>query len=257
MSTVAPDALAAARLGWRPGVAYAALGVPLAFVSLPLYVHLPFHYASVLGMSLPALGAVMLTVRAFDAVVDPVLGRMADALLRRGSAVAWRAASLGCALLAIAFAALWRPPFDDPSMVLPWLAVALLGSTLAYSAVSILHQGWGTRWGGGPTMRAQVTGWREGGTLAGVLLASALPAWLGWTATSAVLAGLLALGLAGLRSLGQPAGETVRTIHGPTSGTSPWRHAPFRQLLAVFMLNGIANAIPATLLPFFIADRLR
>lgn len=256
MSAIAID-VHAAGLGWRRGMAYASLGMPLAFVSLPLYVHLPFHYASVLGMSLPALGAVMLAVRAFDAVVDPALGRMADALLRRGSAVAWQAAAWGCVLLAIAFAALWRPPSDQPSLVLAWLAAALLSSTLAYSAVSILHQGWGTRWGGGPSLRAQVTGWREAGTLAGVLLASALPAWLGWTTTSAVLAGLLALGLAGLHGLAQAVGGPVAAAHTPTSGASPWRQPAFRQLLAVFMLNGIANAIPATLLPFFIADRLQ
>lgn len=238
-------------------MAYASLGMPLAFVSLPLYVHLPFHYASALGMSLSALGAVMLAVRAFDAVVDPALGRLADALLRRGAAIAWRAATCGCVLLAMAFAALWRPPADEPWLVMAWLAAALLSSTLAYSAVSILHQGWGTRWGGGPAMRAQVTGWREGGTLAGVLLASALPGWLGWSATSAVLAGLLALGLGGLHWLGQAMGRPAAAVPAPTTEASPWRHSAFRQLLAVFMLNGIANAIPATLLPFFIADRLQ
>lgn len=36
----------------------------------------------------------------------------------------------------------------------------------------------------------------------------------------------------------------------------PLREPVFRQLLAVFMLNGIASAIPATLVMFFIRDRL-
>ncbi|RZJ10511.1 MAG: MFS transporter [Rubrivivax sp.] len=230
----------------RQGVAYAALGVPLAFVSLPLYVNLPHHYASVVGVPLATLGAVMLGVRALDAFIDPALGRLADRLFQRGSA--WRAAALGSVVLALGFAALWQPP---SGAVLPWLTVALLVSTLAYSAVTIVHQSWGTRWGGGPELRARVAGWREGGTLLGVLLASALPAWLGWTATSIALAVLLLVGLAGLRSV--PATLTVDT----TTSASPWGHAAFRQLLAVFMLNGIASAIPATLLPFFLADRLQ
>ncbi len=37
----------------------------------------------------------------------------------------------------------------------------------------------------------------------------------------------------------------------------PLQHAAFRRLLAVFMLNGIASAVPATLVLFFIQDRLQ
>jgi Na+/melibiose symporter-like transporter len=190
-------------------------------------------------------------VRALDAVIDPALGRLADGLFNRGRA--WAAAALGALLMALAFAALWWPPQGGPAVVLPWLAGALLLCTLAYSGVSILHQSWGTRWGGGPELRARVAGWREAGTLAGVLFASALPALAGWGVTSAVLAGLLLLGLLGLRRVPapQPAAED-----GAATAT-PWRQPAFRRLAVVFMLNGIATAIPATLLPFFIADRLQ
>jgi glycoside/pentoside/hexuronide:cation symporter, GPH family len=240
-------------LGWRRGLAYASLAVPLAFVSLPLYVHLPFHYASVLGMPLSALGAVMLVVRLLDAFIDPALGRAADALFGRGAAAVRRVAAFGSLVLAVAFAALWRPPSTEPAGLIAWLLVALLICTLAYSGVALLHQSWGTRWGGGPQLRARVTGWREAGTLTGVLLASALPAWLGWPATSAALTVLLVVGLLGLSCL--PA--TACRHPQPGAGPSPWRLPAFRQLLAVFMLNGVASAIPATLLPFFVADRLQ
>jgi len=37
----------------------------------------------------------------------------------------------------------------------------------------------------------------------------------------------------------------------------PWQRADFRRLMAVFMLNGIASAVPATLMLFFVQDRLR
>jgi Na+/melibiose symporter-like transporter len=37
----------------------------------------------------------------------------------------------------------------------------------------------------------------------------------------------------------------------------PFRRPAFRALLAVFMLNGIASAIPATLVLFFVQDRLQ
>lgn len=255
-----PLSVSADRLPWRTGLAYGALAAPLAFVSLPLYVTLPHHYATVAGAPLAALGGVLLAIRALDALVDPALGRWADHLFTGGPARAWRVAAAASAVLACAFAALWHPPVGDAPGVLAWLAGTLLLGTLAYSTASILHQAWGTRWGGSPGWRARVSAWREGATLAGVLLASALPAWLGLDVTSAVLAiGLLAA-LLGLRRVQEPpARPAVAPTHRAAvlAGGSPWSDDGFRQLLAVFMLNGVASAIPATLLPFFVADRLQ
>ena len=246
----------APQLPWRTGLAYGGLAAPLAFVSLPLYVNLPYHYASVAGAPLAGLGAVLLATRALDALVDPAIGRQADRLLRQGTASAAAAAALAGLLMVLGFGALWRPPFGAQTQVglLGWLACSLLVCTLAYSFLTILHQAWGTRWGGAPAWRARVTAWREGATLVGVLLASVLPSWLGLDATTAVLALGLVLGLTGLYRLQAPVAQQ-QPADGPAA--SPWADADFRRLLYIFMLNGVAAAIPATLLPFFVADRLQ
>ncbi|WP_312836533.1 MFS transporter [Comamonas sp.] len=249
-------------LSWRTGLAYGALAAPLAFVSLPLYVTLPHYYAAEGGAPLAGLGAVLLATRAFDALLDPALGRLADRLLQRGRGAAWLAAALGSLAMALGFFALWHPPASHPVQMLGWLAACLLLSTLAYSAVAILHQTWGTRWGGQAAWRTQVTAWREGATLVGVLTASVLPSLLGMDATSAVLLAALGLGLLGLSRLRDPrAGAADAGARAAPRGgrpqASPWRDAAFRRLLSVFMLNGIAAAIPATLLPFFVVDRLQ
>ncbi|MEW5887363.1 MAG: MFS transporter, partial [Pseudomonadota bacterium] len=60
---------------WPGTLAYGALGFPLAFVALPLYVLLPHHYATEFGVALATLGALLLGARLFDALVDPWLGR--------------------------------------------------------------------------------------------------------------------------------------------------------------------------------------
>ena len=249
-------------LSWRTGLAYGALAAPLAFVSLPLYVTLPHYYAAVAGAPLAGLGAVLLATRAFDALLDPALGRLADRLLQRGRHAAWLAAALGSLAMALGFYALWHPPSSNPFQMLGWLAACLLLSTLAYSAVTILHQTWGTRWGGQAAWRTQVTAWREGATLLGVLTASVLPSLLGMDATSVVLVAALGLGLLGLYRLRDPRADAAHASAGAAQRSgrpqaSPWRDAAFRRLLSVFMLNGIAAAIPATLLPFFVVDRLQ
>ena len=83
MTAATLETRGAPAMPWRDGLAYGGLGLPLAFVALPLYVLLPNHYATEFGVPLAWLGAVLLGARLFDAVVDPLLGRWADTLLDR------------------------------------------------------------------------------------------------------------------------------------------------------------------------------
>jgi len=119
-----------------------------------------------------------------------------------------------------------------------------------------VHQSWGARLGGDEAQRAGVVSWREGCALAGVLVASVLPALAGFGATAAVLAVALALGVVALARWAPAADLPV--AHGTAS--SPWQplQTPaFRRLLAIHVVNGVASAIPATLVLFFVRDRLQ
>ena len=71
--------------GKRNGLAYGLLGLPLAFVALPLYVILPNYYAKEFGVPLAILGAILLGARLFDAFIDPLLGRFSDQLFKRSA----------------------------------------------------------------------------------------------------------------------------------------------------------------------------
>jgi Na+/melibiose symporter-like transporter len=255
----------------RRSAAYGVLGLPLAFVALPVYVHLPNLYAQQYGVGLAALGAVLLFSRSVDAVVDPWLGRFADRLYRHSWHAVWVAAVLLAVLVALGFAALFFPPAQalSPTGLLLWVGAALTLSHLAYSGLGILHQAWAARQGGGGIAQSRWVAWREGFALVGVLLASALPSLWGWSLTTALLVALLALGLftwqrtaqsavAAAPSAGSDsaASEPVGSQHA-VSLWQPWQHAGFRRLLAVFMLNGLASAVPATLVLFFVQDRLQ
>lgn len=233
------------------GLRYGALGLALSFVALPLYVHLPAHYATAFGVPLASLGLLLLAARALDAVIDPWIGRLCDRALGR-AALAWQlpAAALG---LVAGFTALFFPLPRGPVALLAWAGAGLVLTYLAYSFLAVLHQAWGARLGGGAVRQSRINAWREGFALVGVVAASLLPSVMGFGVTAAVLAAGLALGLALLRFAPRP----------PVSNAAPaplalaWRVPEFRRLLAVFLLNGIAAAVPATLLLFFIDDRLR
>ncbi len=58
--------------------AYALPALPLAALTLPLYILVPTFYTETLGLSLAAVGAALLFVRIFDAFNDPLIGWAAD-----------------------------------------------------------------------------------------------------------------------------------------------------------------------------------
>lgn len=241
---------------------YGLLGLPLAFVAMPLYVVLPQHHAQAYGLPLAALGAVLLFTRLADAFIDPLLGRWADRWLaqpRRALVVAF----VAVVALALGFVLLFHPPVRQTVPLLVWCAVTLIFTFLAYSMTSVLHLAWGTRLGGDVAQRSRLVAWREGFGLFGVLLANVLATQAGMGWTSAVLT----LGLmAGVWALSQgprpvPATQAEREQASLSQANAPlslpWQGAGFRRLMALFLVNGVASAIPATLVLFFIQDRLR
>lgn len=237
-----------------PALAYGLLGLPLAFGALPIYVHVPRYYAEVAGMELAVLGAILLATRLIDAGIDPWLGQLADRMPRP------RLLAFALLPFVFGFVALLHPPAGVDSLC--WLLGSLLLTCTGYSAATIAYQAWGADLGADAGERTRLTAWREGCTLAGVILAAALPGLLAPTPTAGVrllawvLPVLLLVAIVGAFSrLGSgrpsaslsPQGGRVRDALADPA---------FRRLLLVFLANGIAAAIPATLFLFYVEDVL-
>lgn len=259
MTHTEPQALEP-RLPWRNGLAYGLLGLPLAFAALPLYVVLPHHYASDLGLPLATVGALLMLVRLIDAGAEPLLGRLSDLLYRRNlRAVLWSAGA-SALLLGSGMVALYFPRVQEPAALAAWMVAGLLFTCLAHSLLVIAHQAWGVRLGGNAVQRSRIVAWREGPGLVGVITASALSvAWGAGTMLTvfalALLTGWLVLWHAPRPPVSAvPGGEATR--YRPRLW-QPLAEAGFRRLLLVFLCNGIASAIPAALMLFFAQDRLQ
>jgi len=238
---------------------YGLLALPLAFVAMPLYVVLPAHYGATLGLPLGLLGAVLLATRLADAVLDPLLGRWADGWLRQGAQA--RAVMQGAAMaLAVSFGLLFFPQVQGQAALAAWCALSLIATFAAFSTASVLHLAWGTRLGGSPSQRARLVAWREGLGLLGVLMANVVAVQAGLMWMSLLLCLMLALGVAGLMRGPQPAaGRAGGRADSALSQdlALPWRTPAFRRLIGLFLLNGVASAVPATLVLFFIQDSLQ
>jgi Na+/melibiose symporter-like transporter len=124
--------------------------------------------------------------------------------------------------------------------------------------------------GGTAAQQSRVLAWREGAGLWGVVLAAMLPLWLGWTLNALVLGVLLLLGVISWRfawthhstattARGSKASETTTDAqaHQVFGLFEPFQKKQFSKLLLIFVVNGIASAVPASLVLFFVEDQIR
>lgn len=246
--------------------AYGLLGAPLAMAALPLFVQLPAYYAAHLGMALGPLGVVLFVARAIDMLQDPLLGHLLD----RTPAQRRRWMTLGAMVLVPAFAALWLPPSIGSGAALGvWLALMLVLAYGAHSLVNIAYLAWGARLQGALGAAA----WREGLGLAGMIVASLVPAAIlagdpaqarsRLAAYSLAYAVLMLLAVRALFRHAPPTTTLAPATPSAAAGTG-WRATigelardrAVRALLLPYFLNALSVAIPATLALFYIADQL-
>jgi GPH family glycoside/pentoside/hexuronide:cation symporter len=241
-------------------------GLPLAMAALPIYVHVPKFYADTLGLSLASIGFLLLLARAFDAVQDPLLGYWSDTSRpgRFGRKI-WIA--IGAPLLALGMIGLLVPPSLSTAGLSVWLVLMLLIVYTAYSMITISYQAHGAEMSMDADERTRIVSLREGLGLVGVFLAAALPEVLARTAGPregfaqfSYLFAPLVLILAAVMLWSSPpavtaAAATDRKIFAVM--LKPFSNPRFRPLLGIFVMNGIAASIPATLVLFFIEDAIQ
>jgi glycoside/pentoside/hexuronide:cation symporter, GPH family len=231
---------------------YSLFAAPLAMAALPIYVHVPKFYAE-LGLSLATLGIVLLVLRFADAFIDPLLGRWADTTASRIFACALGAVGLGVGMLTL------LNPQWSPVSLWAWLIFSLILVYLGFSLSSIAHGAWGAELPRVPEQRTTYTATREAVGLIGVLFAAALPAVLskdnaeGLAKFSWIFVVVLIVALIALWRIR----EAKVVAQDERAIATTLKDHRFRALLAVFALNGIASAIPATLLLFFVDDVLK
>lgn len=247
-------------------LAYGGLGLPLAMAALPIYVHVPKFYADTLGLSLASIGFLLLLARAFDAVQDPLLGYWSDRTRQtgRGRGV-W--IGVGAPLLALGMVGLFVPPDLSTTGLSVWLVLMLLVVYTAYSMITISYQAHGAEMSADPNERTRIVSFREGLGLVGVFLAAALPEILaklsgaraGFAQFSYLFGPLIViLALVMLRS--SPRAVTTHVSDEKRIFAvmlKPFSNERFRPLLWIFVMNGIAASVPATLVLFFIEDAIQ
>lgn len=242
-------------------LAYGLPGLSLAVLGLPLYVYLPTFYARDLLLGTGSVGAILLVARLFDVVTDPLAGYVSDHWPRQD----WRRRGpmvLGVPWLLLGIWMLFLPP---PGIGGGWLLLGTLLAYLGWTLVSIPYAAWGAELSDDYHERSRLAASREGFQALGVLLALVLPTWAGVAENAgaslrllffAVLLTLVPTVLLAVRLLP----ETGRLSLGPSLVAGLrllGANRPLRLLLIAYVVNGLANGLPATLFLLFVGERLQ
>ena len=255
--------LAAGRLA-----AYALPGVPLAALTLPVYIYLPAYYAENLGLGFSLVGGLLLAARLFDVVTDPIVGALSDRWHSRwGRRRPWLVA--GLPLMLVAMFQLFLPPADaGPAHLLGWTLALYLGWTI----VLLPYAAWGAELSTDYNERSRIVGAREACIVVGTVLAAALPSVLPLFAADisgdARAESLAAIAWFCLFALPLAVGTALLFVPEPAPSLAGRvallpglrliaANAPFRRLLVAYLLNGAANAMTATLFLLFVSHVLQ
>lgn len=245
-------------------LAYALPALPLAALTLPLYILAPPFYAQTLGLPLALVGDALLAVRLIDAISDPVIGVLADRWRPRfGRRRLW----LACASLPTAMAAwfVFVPPADAGLAYLTlWGALLSVG----WTAASVPYAAWGAELSTSYAGRARVAAFRETLTVVGTLVALSMQALAPLAGLAGPGGALFALALFCGFGLPLASGLCVALAPEPPDATRKrvgfgeglshlCANGPFLRLIAAFFINGCANGFPATLFLFFVGWRLK
>jgi glycoside/pentoside/hexuronide:cation symporter, GPH family len=245
------------RLGLLDLVAFGGLALPLAALNLPFYVYLPTFYARDLGVELGTVGIILLLARVLDVFTDPIVGTLGDRTSTRfGRRRPWVLASIP--LLLFASWRLFLPPEDAGGFYLfLWSSLAYL----AWTMILLAYSAWGAELSADYNERSRIFGARESFVILGILTAAALPTLIGSDPgsreTMASIFWMMAIALpiatvvlfTRIRERPYAEAHAIPFVRGLRIALA---NRPFRQLVFAYLLNGVANGLPATLFLLFV-----
>jgi glycoside/pentoside/hexuronide:cation symporter, GPH family len=253
---------ASKRLGWGQLLAYGGLQFPLATIGLPLSIYLAPFYAGELGLPLAALGTAMLLARLSDIITDPLIGMVSDrwrpAIGRRRVWV-----PIGVSVLSVGVYLLFNPA---KGVGLGYFLMALAMTYLGFTMTRLPYHAWGGELSTNYEERTRITSVRQMFSLAGLIFATLVPAWVLQQPGASAAKVLSSLSVAMLISLPLFAAMLFFVVRDPPStlGESKvnlrkaarqmWRNGPFRRIAIVLLLGFIAETFRITITLFFARD---
>ena len=146
--------------------------MPIQMAAIPVAAFVPNYYGQDLGVSLAAVGLVLLLSRSFDAITDPLIGWLSDRTNTLwGRRRVWMLASVPILMISIYKLFMPDPQVVSAGYLLTWLVVLWLGWTMLF----IPYYAWAAELSPEYNERSRITGWRSSIGLGANLLSKLVP----------------------------------------------------------------------------------
>lgn len=228
---------------------YGLLAVPLSFAGLPLYLHAPDYYVAELGLSLSLIGILILAIRIFDAVQDPIIGVLSDKYAKHRLLIIMGS----LALLIVSFTMVFHPP---QTLIALWFAVSLTLASTAFSILGINLNALGSLWSKDSVEKTRITTWREGLGLIGLLIAAVLPVIIDLHYMAYTLVALCLIAGAAFWRWSQKQKNIVQQSSHFKLDLKKLTHPQMRRYYVIYAISMLASSIPGVLVIFFVRDLL-
>jgi len=239
---------------------YSLMEFPINIALFPVVVFIPKYYTGDLGLSLVIVANIILGVRIFDVITDPLCGFLNDKTVTRwGRRKPWIAVATPLMMLSIYM--LFLPPIDaGPLHLFTWMMLLSLATTM----IIIPYYAWGSELSPDYNERTKITGWRAMAGALGSLSAQLIPSFallfwgiggsgnvLNLVGTAMVI--LMPICAICTISFVPESKNYIRSSISPIKGMKLMaENKPFQRLIIAFMIGGIAASITTPLYLFFI-----
>ena len=245
----------------RTVLAYAATEFPSAMAAIPMAIFIPALYTRDLGLSLAAVGTILMIARITDVITDPIIGLLSDRTRSRfGRRKPWIVAGTPIMLLSVYMLFVPTPPVTNSYFGF-WMITLWLGWTFIY----IPFYAWGAELSTDYHERTRVATLRTIMGVSGTLTAILLPiiAWQLFGYGKALNESLQLIAFAAVAActitvpllvLVVPEGKPIATkqITFWRGIKVMWRNGPFKRLMLGFTVGGIGPALAAPLYVLFV-----
>lgn len=239
---------------------YSLADLPVSMSLFPVMVFIPKFYTSDIGVPLAIAGTIILAVRIFDVVTDPLFGYITDRFETPwGRRRMWIA--LATPIMMLSIYELFFPPEGAGTI---HMAIWMFLLSIATTMMIIPYYAWAAELSPDYNERSRITGWRSMMGVVGSFSAQAAPAgalfFFGIGGSSAVLQ---IVGVTMLVLMPICVFLTVTRVPEPeeyVSSQTPifeglklmWENKPFLRLIIAFMVSSTALSITTPLYLFFI-----
>jgi len=233
-------------------IVYGILAIPIAFLGLPLYIYLPNFYVNEVGLNVAIVGIVLFLSRLVDMIADPFIGRISDIYLKAKYMIL-----IGSILLLSSFYFLTHPTSNS----FVWLFVFSTLTYIGYSFVTIAYLTLNAKLGQNYQDNTKLSFSREVFTILGVLIALLLPYIFNIADNSQKSLSLMFNTILFILPIcliifvfyiKEKNNIEIKATMKESLKKFLNEYSKSKSLFSAFILNNLANAIPATLFLFYV-----